>query len=240
MSAKTPITVQSRQSKGTGGKPGLQANETIDVKGNPREFRLVAPEKMTLEKPMTLIFAFHGLGDSKDIMPVYSRLDNLVEKHGCILVYPNGNRRCWPLLLAITKPDLDFFDALYKDLTSKYNIDLNRVYVTGMSNGAYFSHILASQRSEKIAAIAPHSGGIGFVGLNSKKSPAARKYPVLAIHGDRDDIINVTEGHRTRDVYTQWEHEIEYEEIKGLKHAWGTISNINTRIWEFFDKNPMK
>lgn len=230
--------VEARPSSGKGGKVGTFADEKIDVKDMEREYRLVVPASIDPAKPAPLVFAFHGLGDSKDLMPIYSQLPALAEKHGFVLVIPNGKKKHWPLLPEMAKDDLAFFDALYSLAATKYNIDLNRVYLTGMSNGAYFCHVVASQRSDKIAAIAPHSGGMGLVGFAEPK--VAHKYAVLAVNGDADQIVKVDEGRKTRDTYKKWGYVVEYIELPGHGHMWGTLSGINEKIWAFFDAHPFK
>ena len=229
---------EARPSNGKGGKSGTFADEKIDVKDQAREYRLIVPVSVDPAKSVPLVFAFHGLGDSKDLMPIYSQLPALAEKHGFVLVIPNGRKRHWPLLPELAKDDLAFFDALYSLATTKYNIDLNRVYLTGMSNGAYFCHVVASQRSDKIAAIAPHSGGMGLVGFAEPK--VAHKYAVLAVNGDADSIVKVDEGRKTRDTYKKWGYDIDYIELPGQGHVWAAMSGINEKIWAFFEAHPFK
>jgi polyhydroxybutyrate depolymerase len=225
-------------SNGSGGGAGTFANAKIDINGLERVYRLVVPEGIDSEKPAPLVFAFHGLLDSKDIMPWYTRLDDLAKKHGFILVYPNGRNRHWPLVVEWAKEDLDFFDALYAHVTSQYNVDLDRVYLAGMSNGAYFSNLLASQRSDKIAAIAAHSGGLGLVGL--KELTVENKYAVLVIHGDADSIVPVREGRATRDAYQKWGHPVGYIEVPKFPHFWAHKIGVNDKIWKFFEEHPRK
>lgn len=230
--------VEAKPSQGMGGKTGTLPNERIDVAGKSREYRLVVPREIDPQKPALLVFAFHGLLDSKNLMPLYSQLDKLAEKERFILVYPNGINRHWPLVLERAKDDFAFFDALYDHLTSQYNIDLNRVNLVGMSNGAYFSHLLASQRSEKIAAIAVHSGGLGV--LEKRAPDVKRKYAVLVIHGDADPLVPVDEGRKTRDAYRKWGHEVEYLEVPDLRHFWAHKAGINEQIGKFFAAHPLK
>jgi len=236
-SQKPDKPVPARSSKGAGGATGVLPKETIMVGDQVREYRLIVPKSVDGTKPVPLVFAFHGLGDSKDLMPIYSQLDKLAEKHGFVLVFPNGLKRHWQIVPAWAKGDVAFYDKLYEQITGKYNIDLNRVYLTGMSNGAYFSHVIASQRSEQIAAIAPHSGGPGIVGAQGIN--ANHKYAVFVIHGDSDSIVPVEEGRRTRDNYTKWGHEVEYLEVPKHNHFWANSADVNTKIWEFFEKHPL-
>lgn len=233
-----PAEVHSRPSNGKGGESGTFADARIDVGDKKRAYRLIVPKSVDGKKSVPLVFAFHGLLDSKDTMPWYSQLDKLAEEKGFVLVFPNGRNRCWPIIPMLARQDMEFFDALFARLTSEYNIDLNRVYITGMSNGAYFSHLVASERADKVAAIAPHSGGVGFVA--ARPPEAKHKYPVLAIHGADDSIVNVDEGRKTRDLYKKWGHVVEYIEVPGLNHFWAHKVDVNHKMWDFFLAHPMR
>jgi polyhydroxybutyrate depolymerase len=228
--------VAPRPSGGQGGETGVFPDEHIEVAGKDRAYRLIVPKSIDPSQPVPLVFAFHGFLDSKDFMAWYSKLDLLAEKHGFILVFPNGRDRRWPLLLELAKPDLAFFDALLDHLSSRYNIDLNRVYLTGMSNGAYFTHVVASQRADKVAAIAPHSGGLGLIG--GKQPDLPHKYAVLLIHGEADALVGASESRRARDAYQKWGHTAEYIEVPKLNHFWAHDADINERIWKFFQEHP--
>ncbi len=230
--------VAPRPSNGRGGKAGTYPDETIHVNGANRAFRLVVPKTVDLSKPVALVFAFHGfLLDSKDNMPRYTRFSELAEREAFVVVYPAGTERRWRLRQDQNR-DIEFFDQLYDHLTARYNIDLNRVYLTGMSNGAYFINLLAAKRSEKIAAAAPHSGGLGA--LLRTRINAKHKYPVMIIHGDLDQIVPVKESRDARDKYRQEGHSVKYVEIDNLRHFWASHANINDQIWTFFESHPMK
>jgi len=226
--------IKPQPSGGKGGEVGTFRDEKIEVAGKTRAYRLVVPKSVDGSHAVPLVFAFHGLGDSKDFMSWYSRLDELAEDKGFILIYPNALDRMWRLVIDWAKDDLALFDALYDRATSKYNIDLNRVYLVGMSNGAYFTHVVASQRAGKIAAIAAHSGGLGLI----RTVEVENKYAVLLIHGDKDGIVNVEESRRARDAYLKWRHPVELVELAGRRHFWATSGGINERIWTYFEKHP--
>ena len=57
--------------------------------------------------------------------------------------------------------DIGFLNSLYSYIVSIYNINLDKVYSTGMSNGGYMSYYLACNISDKIAAIASVTGSMG-------------------------------------------------------------------------------
>ena len=217
---------------------GEFAAESLKVGMDQREYRLVVPKSVDLKKPAPLVFAFHGfLIDSKDVMPVYSKLNEAAEKHRFILVYPNALDRSWALTPDKMVKDLAFFDALLKKLTADYAIDPERIYVTGMSNGGYMAHFVGKERSKIVAAVACHSGALGlqtFLGIG-----AARKFPVLIIHGDKDNIIPVSFARENRDKYMKEGHEVKYVEVPGLTHWWATDAGINDTMWKFFADHPL-
>lgn len=219
-------------------KDGTFPAESIKVSSDTREYRLVVPKTVDLKKPVPLVFAFHGfLIDSKDAMPVYTKLDETAAKHKFILVYPNALDRSWALSPEKMIKDMAFFDALLKKLKDDYQIDPNRIYVTGMSNGGYFAHFVGKERSKAIAAVACHSGALGLQTLFG--IGAERKFPVMIIHGDKDNIISVNTARENRDKYKKEGHEVEYIEIPGLTHWWAGDSGINDKIWKFFEEHPL-
>ena len=235
VAAETAIA--ARSSGGSGGKTGTFANEQIKVGDKQRAYRLVVPKKLDPTRPAPMVFAFHGLGDSKDLMSFYSQLDRLAAKQNYILVYLNGKDRYWPLVVEWAKDDLAFFDALYAQLGQSYNLDLNRVYLVGFSNGAYFSHLVASQRSDKVAAIAAHSGGLGLL----RDDPQLKhKYAVLLIHGDADVIVKVKESREAQVAYQKWKHAVEYVEVPKLNHFWAHGVKVNEQIAAFFAKHALQ
>jgi polyhydroxybutyrate depolymerase len=218
---------------------GEFASETIRVGALNREYRLVVPKTVDLRKPAPLVFAFHGfLIDSKDAMPVYSKLNATAEKHGFILLYPNALDRSWALTPDKMVQDLAFFDALVDRLTDDYKIDPNRIYVTGMSNGGYFAHFVGKERSKVVAAVASHSGALGLQTLLG--IGAERKFPVMIVHGDKDNIIPVAIARENRDKYKREGHEVKYVEVPGLTHWWASDVGINDQIWSFFASHPRK
>lgn len=219
-------------------KAGDFADETVTVGKQKRTFRLVVPKAVDLTKPAPLVVAFHGmLIDSKDVMPKYTKLGDTAAAHQFLLAFPNAVKGSWGLAPDKVKDDLAFFDALLADVGGRYKVDANRVYVLGMSNGGYFAHLVGKERSKAVAAVASHSGPLGLqtlLGVN-----AARKFPVLIVHGDKDRLLAVDFARENRDKYTKEGHEVKYVEVAGLGHEWATKQKVNDTIWEFFKDHPL-
>ncbi|MBM3982059.1 MAG: hypothetical protein FJ304_17710 [Planctomycetes bacterium] len=221
------------------GAHGTFPDEAVNAAGKSRAFRLVVPASVDLRAPAPLVVAFHGmLIDSKDVMPRYTKLDDLAAAKGFVLVYPEANGKAWGLLPDKVSADLAFFDALLADVRAKYRIDPARVYVLGMSNGGYFAHLVARERAHTVAACAAHSGPLGLETLLGVR--AARKFPVMIVHGDRDPVLSVAFARENRDKYAREGHEVKYVEVPGLGHEWATGAGINEQLWEFFAGHPKK
>lgn len=216
---------------------GEFASETLKVGKATREYRLVVPPTVDLSKPAPLIVAFHGmLIDSKDVMPKYTKLNETAEKHRFLLAYPEAIGKSWGLAPDKVANDLAFFDALLERLTATYRVDPDRIYVVGMSNGGYFSHLVGKERSDRVAAVCSHSGPLGLQTLVGIFAP--RKFPVLIVHGDQDRLFEPRIARENRDKYAREGHEVKYLEVAGLGHFWATDVNVNETIWEFFAAHP--
>ncbi len=214
-------------------RPPLPADihpvEQIAVDDTVREYRLVVPHQSS--KPMPIVFAFHGTGDTPESMAGYSGLDRLAAKNGFLLVYPAARGSMW----ATTDGDLDdpdknqdvrFVDRLLKELTNRHNIDRRRVYAVGMSNGASFAQLLATVRSE-IAAVVAHSGG-----RTRGLFPAERGYPVMLIVGQDDPRLPAMRSDAAQ--YRSEGHDVLFAAIPQLGHEWS--KGHNAAMWEFLSR----
>ena len=105
------------------------------------------------------------------------------------MVTPNGQGdvlRRWSLVAsAKANPDVAFVQAMLRATSGTLCIDPNRVFSTGISNGAMFSTVLACALPGRFAAIAPVSG------INATKAcdAGAPRVSVLAFHGTADPIV---------------------------------------------------
>jgi polyhydroxybutyrate depolymerase len=145
-----------------------------------------------------LIFVFHGHGGTAVNM---ARKDFATHWPEAYFVFPQGlntksyydpegKRTGWQNKVSNEDDrDLKFFDAMLETMLAK-GVDPNRVYVTGHSNGGYFSYLLWAQRHDKLAAIASSAGG-GADGLSLQPLPA------MHLAGREDAIVRFTIQERT-------------------------------------------
>jgi len=89
--------------------------------------------------------------------------------------------------------------TLLDELISKYKVDTNRVYLTGLSMGGYGTWSLGTQYPERFAAIAPICGGgetIQLLLASPRKAAALKSLGVWAFHGAKDPVVPLEESER--------------------------------------------
>jgi polyhydroxybutyrate depolymerase len=172
-------------------KPGPGDHElTLPWDGKQREYLLHAPPGYTPDKPMPLVLAFHPYPGTGRGVRVTSGLDALADKHGFLVAYPNGLAGGFNALVCCgAEDDVGFVGALVGHLTKNWGGDPDRVYATGISNGADLSFRLAIELPGVFAAVAPVSGGFG--GPKAADPTYAPKSPVsvLTFIGGKDRFL---------------------------------------------------
>lgn len=135
-----------------------------------------------------LIYFLHGAGergDNLDLVRGYGPPKIAEERPGFpfIVVSPQCPRgRFW------SNEDLL---ALLDEVISRYAVDEDRIYLTGLSMGGYGTWSLAAQAPDRFAAIAPVCGG----GMRIF-SLMLRDMPVWVFHGAKDRTVPLDESER--------------------------------------------
>lgn len=164
----------------------------ITVDGRERTYLVHIPPKYEPKTPTPVVLVYHGGATNADVMVRFCGLNKKSDEAGFIAVYPNGTGRTETLLTynagnccgyaMINKvDDVEFTRKLLDDLATAANVDPKRIFATGMSNGAIMSYLLASEMSDRIAAIAPVGASMGTETCKPK-----RPVPVIHFHGSDD------------------------------------------------------
>ncbi|MCI0635197.1 MAG: prolyl oligopeptidase family serine peptidase [Actinobacteria bacterium] len=178
---------------------------SLDHGGIARTYRLHVPPGLDARKPAAVVLVFHGGGGNGKQVERYTRLSALSDREGFIAVYPDAVDGNWNDGRAVAKlraqrekiDDVGFACAVLDALAKERAIDPKRVFATGISNGAFFSHRLAAERSERIAAIAPVVGGMAPA-VAAAFAPA-KPVSVLVIQGTEDPLVPYGGGTVARD-----------------------------------------
>jgi polyhydroxybutyrate depolymerase len=141
--------------------------------GRDRSYLLrVPPAVATGGARVPLVLVLHGGGGNRDNAEAMTGFTAKANANGFIVAYPEGTARgrlrlltwnaghCCGYAMENGIDDVGFLAALIDRVASDYPIDRDRVFVTGMSNGAMMAHRLGREIPDRIAAIAPVVGGL--------------------------------------------------------------------------------
>ena len=190
---------------------------TVKRKNLDREFFMYIPDGIDASAPVPLLFGLHGYTSRAMWFLGYSGFQSIADNEKFLIIYPQGSilnatgETHWNVggwTTSSTTDDIDFISSLIDWTAENYNLDQNRVYSTGMSNGGYMSFHLACNLSNKIAAIASVTGSMTPETYNtcSPNHPTA----VMQIHGDVDTVVPYFGNWRSRSIPAVMEYWEEY------------------------------
>ena len=136
------------------------ADTVINVNGRP--VTVFEPTSYDPNTPAPVLMLLHGWGMSGSIQESEMAFSPVVEAEGFLFLHPDGtpdilNRRYWdatPACCNFFAPPVDdssYLRALIDETMLKYNVDPNRIYVVGYSNGGFMAHRLACEHPDNCA-----------------------------------------------------------------------------------------
>ncbi len=172
-------------------------NGSFIFDGQERDYTVFLPQDF--QPNMPVVFNLHGYTDDAQWQMQYSLMNNVADTAGFIVIYPDaiypgfntglvyGN---WPPIPDIN--DVRFISALIDTIFEHYNVDKNRVYCCGYSNGGMMTFKLASELGHRFAAFASVAGVLldPIVDNHNYISPL----PILMFHGTNDVLVNYDGG----------------------------------------------
>jgi polyhydroxybutyrate depolymerase len=168
---------------------------TIRVGDSERRYRVYIPGSYDGQQAMPVVVAFHGGGGNPESMVRLSGLNSKADAAGFVVVYPFGSGATRDRLLTFNAgnvggyamrmqiDDVGFTKQLLDDLRTVVNVDPDRIFATGMSNGGMMAYRVASELSEIFAAIAPVGGPMG-----TGTCRPVRPVSVIHFHGTSDEL----------------------------------------------------
>lgn len=156
------------------------------------------PADYSIESPTPLIVLLHGYGSSGRRHESYMSFGELVDSHGFLFVAPDGTEeeserspRFWNASRACcnfggsTVDDSGYVLAVIDEMKRLFNVDADRVYLVGHSNGGFMSYRVAYEHPSAIAAIVSLAGAAS----SEERGPPVGPVHVLQIHGTADETI---------------------------------------------------
>lgn len=178
--------------------PRANQMNTIIHDGIVRTFKLHVPASYSANTKTALVIALHGYTSSATDLESGIGLNEKADAEGFIVVYPNGlsypwttnNPQAWNAGGSYEEwtqgtDDVGYIDQMIELICKYYAIDRNQIYATGHSNGSFMTYRLGYELSNKIAAIATHSGQMLYL---PTKAPTV-KVSVLHLHSLDDTTV---------------------------------------------------
>jgi polyhydroxybutyrate depolymerase len=200
-----------------------------------RKYIVHVPKGYAPHKQLPLVMYIHGGGGN--LRSAYlDKMHSMSDTLGFVLAIPEGTGgmkfgRIWGVWNGGSwqggsccgeADDVGFISSMIHDIQKNYAIDPNRIFATGISNGALMTNRLGCELSDTIAAIAV----VAPSAVPAQCSPS-KKLSVMVIQGTNDPA-NPLDGSEPRSIFRDkgllsmpYKRMTAYETINAWKHTLG-------------------
>lgn len=196
---------------------------TLFHNGYNRTYHYYQP--LNLPKNAPLVFVLHGHNAIAAQFMGWFDMYDLADEYGFAVVFPQGlddntGRTHWNAGLTIsTIDDVDFLSRLALFLQDTYQLNPEKTFSSGYSNGGFMSYELVVKRPDIFKAAASISGTMSLETWNNRD--LAVPVPILQLSGKLDRIVPVL---GMNSFYGGWGGAPEIAEIMAF---WGTLNQSN-------------
>jgi predicted peptidase len=191
----------------------------VIVQGTRTVYQLFKPRAM--EAPLPVVLFLHGRGECgadgmrQTMVGIGPAIIRDPDRFPALVVFPQASRG-----YAWREFNLEAAIAALDDVLAAYDVDLRRVYATGISMGGYGTWSVALAQPHRFAAIAPVCGGLDHATGLTIAQAASRlaRIPHWVFHGDADTVIPVAESRTMVEALRTAGAEVRYTEYAGVNH----------------------
>lgn len=188
------------------------------------EYSLYVPENYTSQSSWPLIVCLHGgYGHGNEYIWTWLRL---AKSRGYLLLSPKSAGPTWSVL----NPPLDIgsIRTMLEEVRATYNVDAQRIYLSGLSDGATFSYLLGLSCSEIFAGIAPIAGDLHPMVDPLLRQKKGINVPLFIVHGAKDFIFDVRGIRSATELLGKIGYKVTYTELPEWGHAY--THSINEQL----------
>jgi predicted peptidase len=152
------------------------------------KYAVFVPLDYTDAKEYPLILFLHGSGETgsdgrlQAAVGLGPAIKQREQNFPFLAVFPQSQKRTWKADSADATRAL----AILEEVRKTYQVDPQRIYLTGLSMGGYGTWSLAAKYPERWAAIVPVCGG-----GDPKAAATIKDLPCWCFHGEEDGAVKV-------------------------------------------------
>jgi predicted peptidase len=188
-------------------------NRVMDVNGKQRAYVVYVPRDYDPATAWPLVMFLHGAGERGDDgmkqsdVGIGRAIRFHPDRFPAIVVMPQCPERVW---WDAATADIDI--SLAQSL-KEFNVDKDRVYLTGLSMGGYGTWIYGAKHAGTFAALYPICGG-----GREDDAKALAKVPIWAFHGEDDRVVKPEESKKMVDAVQAAGGLVKYTEFPKTDH----------------------
>src|SRR5947199_1150672 len=180
-----PATVAATLAAGRSyraGPVGVLPSREIRLGARAFYYGLYVPDSYRPDKAYGLVICLQGAGFTGD---TYLERWQTRLGEGYILACPTLQMGDW-----WTRTAEDLVLATINVVEAHYHVDLNRVFLTGMSNGGIGAYLIGAHHAWRFAAVVPMAAGLDDILMPFLEN--FRQTPLYIIHGRQDQVMPVS------------------------------------------------
>jgi phospholipase/carboxylesterase len=190
-------------------------------------FSLYVPEYYKADRAWPLVMALHG-GNGNGRGFLWSWLRD-ARSRGAILIAPTATGPTWALMGDDT--DTPNLARILDSVRSRWNVDSQRMLLTGMSDGGTFCYVTGFESASPFTHLAPVSATFHPLMAEVADPERLRGLPIHIVHGRLDWMFPVQVARQTQQALSAAGADVIYRELDDLSHTYPREMNGPMLDW---------
>ena len=193
---------------------------------------LYVPPDLHPLAPRPLVVALHGgmkdrnapvLGTGRDAFALF---EQEARRRGWLLVAPTARIAPWS-----TADNVEQVRAVIEEVSSRYAVDLDRIYLVGQGAGADGALALEARLPGVFAAV----GAAGAAKPSAARGPTGRRVGVWLYHGAADEVVPVDVARKAAQGLLARKADFVYTELPGQGHGLPSVAEED--LFRYLDRH---